>query len=311
MTAVSLTAVETRRYLAEEIRVSANIRSPRIVNAFAQVPRDRFLPPGPWIIRGMADVVGPPRRTDDADPRHVHHDVAVAIDHDRQIYNGQPSLIARWFDAAGVDEGQRVVHIGTGSGYFTALLAHIVGPTGRVQGIELEPDLARQAVANLAEWPWVTIQQGNGVDGLSKDNDVVLVHAGATHVLDEWLDALGEGGRVLLPLTSDLGKLAPEAMKGNVATQIKAAGMPNITNGFILVATRVGNEWRVRPLPTMPVSIYSLREARDERLGAAIGKMMLSGKLMKVTRLRRDPHDVADTCVLHAATTCLTSDSQE
>ena len=88
-------------------------------------------------------------------------------------------------------------------------------------------------------------------------------------------------------------------------------GMPNITNGFILVATRVGNEWRVRPLPTMPVSIYSLREARDERLGAAIGKMMLSGKLMKVTRLRRDPHDVADTCVLHATTTCLTSDSQE
>src|SRR5512142_584549 len=134
MTAAPMTAADTRRFLAEEIRVAANIRSPRVVDAIASVPRDRFLPPGPWIIRGMADVFGPPRQTDDADPRHVHHDVSVAIDPSRQLYNGQPSLVARWLAEAEVDEGQRVVHIGTGTGYFTALVAHVVGPTGYVQG---------------------------------------------------------------------------------------------------------------------------------------------------------------------------------
>ena len=315
MTAAPMTAAETRRSLAEEIRVTANIRLPRIVDAIRSVPRDKFLPPGPWIIRGMADVLGPPRYTDDADPRHVHHDIAVAIDLSRQLYNGQPSLIARWFQEAGVAEGQRVVHIGTGTGYFTALLAHIVGPAGHVHGIEVDPDLARQAAANLTDWPWVAIEQGNSAANLPRDNDVVLVHAGATHVLDAWLDALRDGGRLLVPLTGamsgfgDLGaaKLPPGAMKENMPGAMKAAMMANICKGFTLLVTRAGNDWHVRPLPTIPVAIYSLKDVRDETLGAALGQAVMSGRLMQITRLRRDRHEAGDTCVVHGATTCLTA----
>lgn len=316
MTAALMTAADTRRFLAEEIRVAANIRSPRIVDAVASVPRDKFLPPGPWIVRGVADMLGPPRHTDDADPRHVHHDISVAIDPSRQLYNGQPSLIARWFEEAGVDEGQRVVHIGTGTGYFTALLAHIVGPTGQVQGIEVDADLARQAAANLAGWPWVAVQQGNGAGHLSMDNDVVLVHAGATHVLDAWLDALGDGGRLLVPLTGAMlglgdpgaAQLSAVTMKGNMPAAVKAAMMANIGKGFMLLATRAGNDWKARLLPAIPVAIYSLKDVRDETLGAALGQAMTSGRLMTVTRLRRDRHDAGETCVVHGTTTCLAAE---
>lgn len=315
MTTATMTAADTRRFLAEEIRVTANIRSPRLIDAIASVPRDKFLPPGPWTIRGMADVMGPPRQTDDADPRHVHHDISVAIDTARQLYNGQPSLIARWLDEAGLGEGQRVVHIGTGTGYFTAIVGHIVGPAGRVHGIEIDPDLAKQAAANLAPWPWITAQQGNGTSGLPADNDLVLVHAGATHVLDVWLDALRDGGRLLVPLTGAMAafpdpaaKIAPDAVKGSMPAGMKAALMANISKGFVLLITRAGADWKARPLPTIPVAIYSLKDVRDELLGAALGQAMMSGRLLKVTRLRRDPHEASESCVVHGPTTCLTAD---
>jgi protein-L-isoaspartate(D-aspartate) O-methyltransferase len=310
-----MTAAETRRFLAEEIRVTANVRSPRIVDAIASVPRDKFLPPGPWMIRSPADVFGPPRHTDNADPRHVHHDISVAIDPSRQLYNGQPSLIARWLDEVGVAEGHRVVHIGTGTGYFTALLAHIVGPTGSVQGIEIDPDLARQAAANLGDWRWVAIEQGNGATNLRKDSDVVLVHAGATHLLDAWLDALSDGGRLLVPLSGAMSgfadvsaKLPSDATRGSMPAAMKAAMMANISKGFMVLVTRSGKDWTVRPLPTIPVAIYSLKDVRDETLGGALGQAMLSGRLMKVTRVRRDKHDAVETCVVHSTTTCLTAD---
>ena len=315
MTTATMTAADTRRFLAEEIRVTANIRSPRIIDAIASVPRDKFLPPGPWTIRGMADVMGPPRQTDDADPRHVHHDISVAIDTARQLYNGQPSLIARWLDEAGLGEGQRVVHVGTGTGYFTALLGHIVGPAGRVHGIEIDPDLAAQAAANLAPWPWITMQHGNGTAGFPAGNDLVLVHAGATHVLDVWLDALRDGGRLLVPLTGAMAafpdpaaKTAPDAMKGSMPAGMKAAMMANISKGFVLLITRAGADWKARPLPTIPVAIYSLKDVRDESIGAALGHAMMSGRLLKVTRLRRDPHEAGENCVVHGPTTCLTAD---
>ena len=315
MTTATMTAADTRRFLAEEIRVTANIRSQRLIDAIASVPRDKFLPPGPWTIRGMADVMGPPRQTDDADPRHVHHDISVAIDTARQLYNGQPSLIARWLDEAGLGEGQRVVHIGTGTGYFTAIVGHIVGPAGRVHGIEIDPDLAKQAAANLAPWPWITAQQGNGTSGLPADNDLVLVHAGATHVLDVWLDALRDGGRLLVPLTGAMAafpdpaaKLAPDAMKGAMPAGMKAALMANIGKGFVLLITRAGADWKARPLPTIPVAIYSLKDVRDESIGAALGQAMMSGRLLKVTRLRRDAHEAGESCVVHGPTTCLTAD---
>jgi protein-L-isoaspartate(D-aspartate) O-methyltransferase len=283
---------DARRFFAEEIRVCANIRSRRIADALAIVPRERFLPPGPWLIRGVGDAAGPARWTEDADPRHVYHDVAIALDPERNLYNGQPSLIARWLDSLGLDEGQHVVHVGCGAGYFTAIIGHVVGPSGRVDAMDVDADLVARAQANLAGQKWVHARQSNGASDFSEDVDAIIVHAGATHVLDVWLDAMANGGRLLVPLT------------------VEIPGMPDsIGKGLMILVTRNGNDWQARALGTMPVAIYSLKGLREDKLGAALGQAMMSGALMKATRVRRDAHEPSGSCVVHGPSTCLSQAS--
>lgn len=277
---------DARRFLAEEIRVTANVRSPKLIEALAAVPRERFLPPGPWTIRGSYDTES--RQTDDADPRHVYHDVVVAIDSGRNLYNGQPSLIARWLDGLNIREGERVIHIGCATGYFTALIARMVGPSGRVTAFDVDAALVERAQQNLAEWPWASASTGDGRSSLPSDADVVLVHAGATHLLDEWLDALRDGGRLLVPLTGTM------------------PGMPaGIGKGMVLTATRQGDRWPAK-LGSM-VAIYSLVGLRDEGMAARLGQAFMGARWMSVKRIRRDAHEPDDSCVLHGQTACLSA----
>ena len=137
-----------RRFYAEEIQAVANLTSSGVVEALATVARERFLPDGPWTIRSEADLQAPPRLTPDADPRHVYHNLAVAIDAPRMLFNGAPSVVAMAIDALQLSAGNRVLHIGTGLGYYTALMAHCVGPSGRVVGIEVDPGAGRTSCAS-------------------------------------------------------------------------------------------------------------------------------------------------------------------
>jgi protein-L-isoaspartate(D-aspartate) O-methyltransferase len=77
---------QARRWFAEELRHTAHVRSPSVVEAFATVPREHFAGPGPW--RVLSPMAGPDYwTTDDADPRHLCHDVLVAIDETRRLAN--------------------------------------------------------------------------------------------------------------------------------------------------------------------------------------------------------------------------------
>jgi protein-L-isoaspartate(D-aspartate) O-methyltransferase len=285
---IAIVPDQARRFLAEEIRVTANISSPHVVEALASIPRERYLPAGPWQFRGSADIAGPPRVTDDAAPSHVYHDVSIAIDPARNLYNGQPSLVARWLDALDLRAGQRVVHVGCGTGYYSALIAQIVGPEGRVFAYEVEPDLAARARDNLREQPWVEAHLGNGAADLPAAVDRILVHAGATHALDAWLDALVDGGRLLLPLTAEF------------------PGMPaGISKGMMVLITRRGSEWTAHVHGPMPVAIYTLKDLRSATAGASVAQALTTGTLLRVTRVRRDAHEPAGSCVVHSATSCL------
>src|SRR5271165_6663491 len=135
---------EARRSFAEELRHTAHVRSPAVVDAFATVPRERFAGPGPWRI--LSPMRGPEYwTTDDADPRRLCHDILVAIDETRRINNAQPSLWASLIDQLGLRAGDRVIHVGAGLGYYSAIMAEIVGPDGRVTAIEIDPSLAKRA----------------------------------------------------------------------------------------------------------------------------------------------------------------------
>lgn len=102
-----------RQTYAQQIVAVAGATAPALLDAFAAIPRERFLGPGPWVIVGAGDPK--PRRTPDADPRHVYADASVAIDAERQLFNGAPSFLARMIESLALAPGSRVVHIGAGT----------------------------------------------------------------------------------------------------------------------------------------------------------------------------------------------------
>jgi protein-L-isoaspartate(D-aspartate) O-methyltransferase len=209
-----------RRFYAEELEAVCRLRSSALVDALASVPREQFLPPGPWTV--TADVATgsgsglQARVTADADPARVYHNIGVAIDPSRQLFNGHPGTIAPWIDALDVAPGGRVLHVGSGLGYYTAILAHIVGSGGRVVAFEADDVLANCARANLLPYTQVDARCGDASGQLAGPFDAVLVDVGLTHPLESWLDAVMPGGKPVLPLTSTIAAMGPNVGKGIV-----------------------------------------------------------------------------------------------
>jgi protein-L-isoaspartate(D-aspartate) O-methyltransferase len=269
---------ERQRY-AEELRQKAQLRSQAVVRAFAQVPREHYLGPGPWRVLDLEY-----HSTADADPRHLYHNVLVEIDAARQANNGQPSFLAFLIDALELREGEHVVHVGCGTGYYTAILAEVVGPTGRVTAIEIDTELAARARSNLANLAQVEVILADGGEYDPGPVDAILVNAGATHPRLLWLDRLLPGGRLILPLT--------------VTT------LPGST-GQILKVTRAEQGYAARFISR--TAIFPCIGARnldaDRRLWEAFAK----GGWESVRSLRRDQHAPASTCWLHGDNFCLST----
>jgi protein-L-isoaspartate(D-aspartate) O-methyltransferase len=190
-----------RRWYAEDLRCRAPVlRNLNLIDAFAAVPRERFVGPGPWRIIAHPSE---PFLTPDDDPRWLYHDVLVTIDASRNLNNGQPSFWARNLEHLDLARGERVLQVGAGTGYYAAVLAEIVGPAGRVTALEIDVELASRARANLANWPQVDVIAGDGRVIDAGEFDVVIVFAGSTHPSRQWLDRLAQGGRLLMPLTNE------------------------------------------------------------------------------------------------------------
>jgi len=302
---VSLGLDLRRRFFAEELEAVCKLRSPRLVDAFAHVAREKFLAPGPWTVMADSDFMMPgqgpmqarTRTTPDADPARLYHNITVAIDPSRTLFNGQPGTLAIWIDALDLAAGGRLLHIGAGTGYYTAIMAHCVGPSGRVVAFEIDETLAASAKANLAPMPWVAVHHGDASPSFAKPTegkqpqsfDAILVNAGVTHPLTWWLDALAPGGRMILPLTATM------------------PGMGTIGKGVVLVVTNDGGELRARAL-TM-VAIYSALGLRDDGMSARLGKALMTGPAQwaAITKIRRDAHEPAATCWLHGDAFCISS----
>jgi protein-L-isoaspartate(D-aspartate) O-methyltransferase len=102
---------ECRAFYAQEVRFAASLSTPGLLEAFAKVPREKFLGPGPWQI-GSADgraisVAGLLQMsyTTVEDPREVYHNVVISLDRAKDINNGQPGSLARWIDALALKPG--------------------------------------------------------------------------------------------------------------------------------------------------------------------------------------------------------------
>jgi protein-L-isoaspartate(D-aspartate) O-methyltransferase len=274
-----------RRAYAERLRAAVRLRSKALVEALARVPRERFLGPGPWLIvdrvttQGLRYITTP-----DADPRHVYADVLIAIDASRGLNNGQPSGLASWIDALDLRAGERVIHIGCGTGYYTAILAEIVGPGGRVIGVEIDPALAQRARENLSYLVQVRVIDAGEVRFEPGSADAVFVNAGATHPLPEWLDVLDAGGRLLIPLTMSPG-----------AEGFGSGGM------FLIRRTPAGFSAEC----VSGVAIFPCVGVRDSGLNLELSRRR--GTERQVHSLRRDPHTPDTTCWLHTPHGCFST----
>jgi protein-L-isoaspartate(D-aspartate) O-methyltransferase len=283
--------LDTRRQVfAEEIQTCFNIRSDRLVSAIAAVPREQFLEPGPWTIVGEGDyrTGGRPRSTPDGDPRHLYHNVSVALDAARQLFNGPPGVVVSALDALDLAAGARVLHVGCGAGYYTALVAHTVGSSGRVLGLDVDGRLAGQAARQLASLPWVEVRQADGstVDG---PFDAIFVNAGVTHPLDAWLDALAPGGRMVLPLTFGM----PQMGSVSKGAMVRIAGRDD--GGF--------DAQVIHPM----LSIYSAIGLRDDALNGVLGQAFQRTPFLRLARFRRDAHETGASCWYHTARFCFAS----
>ncbi len=283
---------ECRRFYSEEVRLAGNVKSPAVVEAFARVPREEYLGPGPWEMAspdlgGMSMLsVKQVSYTALHDPRQLYHNILVVIDKDGAINNGQPSALATWIDALELKAKARVYHLGSGVGYYTAILAEIVGPEGSVVSSEIQPELAARAQKNLARYSNVTVLAGDGATVDPGECDGMFINAGVTHPLPLWLDRLKDGGRLVLPLTMSMNA------KGGVGVMAKI-----VRQGNRFTAQSVG-----------PVAIYSCASARDAQREPLIKAAMMKGALLKLKSVRRDTHDPAETCVVHDCNVCLSSE---
>jgi protein-L-isoaspartate(D-aspartate) O-methyltransferase len=188
-------AEELRGFHARLMAAASRSSDPRIERIFELVPREAFLPPGPWKV-----MVGERYfQTPSADPAYVYQNNLVALDAEKGINNGEPYLHAAWIGAIAPQSGESVTHIGAGTGYYSAILSMLVLPGGRVDAIEIDERLAVSARNNLAPFENVTVISGNGVELPLQRSDVIYVNAGVAAPPAQWLQALRPGGRLLFP----------------------------------------------------------------------------------------------------------------
>lgn len=195
MTVTGQKLAALRARYADEICASAGVEHERVREAFATVAREAFLTPPPWRIFSPGGVLE--QLTEE--PEDLYQDVLVVLDPGQGINNGQPSLHAAWLAAADPQEGEKAIHVGAGAGYYTAILARLVGPAGMVHAYEIDERLADIARQNLAALSGVTVHRRSGAGGELPQADVVYVNAGAFAPDPSWLRALVPRGRLIFP----------------------------------------------------------------------------------------------------------------
>jgi protein-L-isoaspartate(D-aspartate) O-methyltransferase len=281
-----------RRAYAKLLLAAAGIAHERIEAAIAAVPRENFVGPGPWAILRWASGYVP---TPSVDPVYLYADVPIGIVPGRNLNNGAPSLHVPLLASAAPEIGNHVVHIGAGTGYYTAILAHLVGREGRVTAIEIDCELAARATANLASLPQVRVVRGNGVSAAFDPADVIYVNAGVTKPALAWLDQLSDGGRLILPLTARETVDAPAIRLADIAQR-----------GAVFRIERRHADYLARWISV--IGVFPCEHGRDAVSEVALAAALRRGGWRDVTRLYRTDQVPDHRCWMRAPGWCLAYD---
>ena len=163
------------------------IRNSAVREAFATVPRHRFVPQAA-LVTAYADR-----------PVFIRWDAETPISS-----STQPTMMAIMIEQLCLEPSNRVLEIGAGSGYNAAIMAHIVGDAGNVVTVDIDQDIVDEAAANLFKTGFhnVTCVCGDGFKGVptGQPYDRVIVTVGAYDVSPHWVDQLKDGGILVAPL---------------------------------------------------------------------------------------------------------------
>lgn len=187
-----------RRTYARNVLATADAGGDAALEAaFATIHREDFLGSPPWrpIERGWESGY-----CSQEDLAGVYRDVLFPLSIGRGVNNGSPSLHARLIHALAPEPGQSVVHLGAGTGYYSAILAELVGPEGHLAAIEIDPALAERAEACLGDRPNVAVVVADA--GLWPETAVnrIYVSFAVSAPMPPWIERLAPGGRLVLPL---------------------------------------------------------------------------------------------------------------
>ena len=175
--------MQTLAELITYLQENGRLKSPRILDAFQAIDRIRFLIP---------------------EVQHIAYgDFPLRIGHEQTI--SQPSTVAIMLEELQAEPGNRILDIGSGSGWTTALLAHMVGLNGKVYGTEIIPDLVRLGQSNLSQFqfPWARIDMASQQLGRPHEVfDKILVSAAAHHLPLALLSQLKPNGRLVIPVNT-------------------------------------------------------------------------------------------------------------
>ncbi len=173
---------DARRKLVENLKQEGRIKTKRVEKAFLETPRDIFV--------------------SDNLKNHAYIDTPLQIGKDQTI--SAPHMVAIMCEALDIKEGQKILEIGTGSGYHAAIVSKLVGETGHVYTTERIESLAENAKKNLeaANITNVTVELGDGSLGLEKYSpyDRIYVTCAAPKVPDPLINQLKNLGKLLIPV---------------------------------------------------------------------------------------------------------------
>jgi protein-L-isoaspartate(D-aspartate) O-methyltransferase len=174
-----------RKLMVETQLMSRGIYDPLVIEAMKKVPRELFLPE---VMRNTA-----------------YSDNALPISHGQTI--SQPYIVALMTQSLELKGGEKVLEIGTGSGYQAAVLAEIAAEVYTIERIAPLTETARQILTQLG-YTNIQFKVHNGTLGWEDHApyDAIIVTAGAPRIPDPYVEQLGEGGRLVIPVGDRLGQ---------------------------------------------------------------------------------------------------------
>ncbi len=177
--------MDSYRALVDDLVEQNVLKTKRIIDAFCAINREAFLPSS---LEGQAGI-----------------DAPLPIGHKQTI--SQPYTVAFMLELLSPEPGQKIMDVGYGSGWTSALLAHIIGIKGKVYSIEIIPDLCVIGNENIAKFNFIkkgivkTFCQ-DGSKGLPEYAPFsrILAGASAEKLPHEWIDQLADEGKLVAPI---------------------------------------------------------------------------------------------------------------